>query len=266
MMRSFICGTFVLLLVISTHAFAAQPEVTITEVFVDFETETIAIMGNNFDLGPDPLTVTLGTFGSLNIIAASPNLIVVDFPVGGLLVGDFLLKVSSGPGPRKNDEHIVTVGAVGPEGPEGEEGETGPSGPVGPPQGPTGATGPQGDTGATSASGPQGDKGDTGAPGAQGVQGPQGEQGEQGQPGMNADPALSGANWREPSTDTMPGGGSDFIESCCTVVNSVQQVAIGGSCGANVPDKDDAEDVHVMYSGNCITAPPPMPHIWMHRF
>jgi hypothetical protein len=141
MLKSFICGTLVLLLIISSQAQAAQPEVTITEVFVDFETETIAIMGENFDLGPDPLTVTLGSFGSLNIITAEPNLINVDFPDGGLLVGDFLLTVSSGPGPRKNDDHIVTIGATGPEGPEGAdgaEGQTGPAGPIGP----AGATGP----------------------------------------------------------------------------------------------------------------------------
>jgi len=90
MIKSFICGTLVLLLLIFTQAFAAQPEVTITEVFVDFDTMTIQIMGENFDLGPNPLTVTLGNFGSLNIIAADPNLIVVDFPVGGLPERDYL--------------------------------------------------------------------------------------------------------------------------------------------------------------------------------
>jgi len=158
-MRSFICSTLVLLLLISTQAFAAQPEVTITEVFVDFETETIAIMGQNFDLGPDPLTVTLGGFGSLNITTNTSTLLVVDFPEGALLVGDFLLTVSSGPGPRKNDDHIVTVGATGPEGPEGAEGQIGPVGSTGPqgPVGATGAQGPQGDTGATGPQGPQGE-------------------------------------------------------------------------------------------------------------
>jgi len=144
MIKSFICGTLVLLLLIFTQAFAAQPEVTITEVFVDFDTMTIQIMGENFDLGPNPLTVTLGNFGSLNIIAADPNLIVVDFPVGGLPERDYLLTAFSGPGPRKNDDHIVTVGAEGP---------SGPAGPQAPPTGPPGATqdhrGPQGPTGAS---------------------------------------------------------------------------------------------------------------------
>ena len=36
MIRSFICGILVLLLVVSTQAFAAQPEVIITEVFPNF--------------------------------------------------------------------------------------------------------------------------------------------------------------------------------------------------------------------------------------
>jgi hypothetical protein len=145
MMRSFICGTLVLLLVISSQAFAQQPEVNITEVFVDFDTMTIQIMGENFDLGPNPLTVTLGNFGSLNIISADPNLIVVDFPVGGLPEGDYLLTVFSGPGPRKNADHIVTVGATGPEGPGGPAGPTGPTGPQGV-EGPQGPQGPQGPT------------------------------------------------------------------------------------------------------------------------
>jgi len=257
MIKSFICGTLVLLLLISTQAQAAQPEVNITEVFVDFETETIAIMGENFDLGPDPLTVTLGDFGSLNIITADPNLIVVGFP-DGLVSADYLLTVSSGPGPRKNDDHIVTVGATGPEGAEGAEGDEGQTGPVGPrgPQGPVGPQGPQGDTGTTGATGPQGDKGDTGATGATGPKGDTGATGATGPPGMDALPALFGANWRPPNTDTMSAGSSVFLNSCCTVENGVQQVAIGGSCGANEPNLDDAEDVHVMYSGNCITAPP----------
>jgi len=87
-------------------------------------------MGDNFDLGPNALQVTLGNFGSLVISFADPNLIVVGFPEG-LVPADYLLTVSSGPGPRKNDDHIVTVGATGPEGPEGAEGQTGQAGPPG---------------------------------------------------------------------------------------------------------------------------------------
>jgi len=181
MIKSFIYSTLVLLLVISSQAFAAQPEVTITEVFVNFDNETFEIVGANFDLGPNELQVTLGNFGNLVIISADANMIVAAFPAG-LVDGDYLLTVFSGPGKRKNDDHIVTVGATGPEGPEGEEGETGPSGPVGP-IGPAGATGPQGDTGATGATGLQGDKGDTGATGPQGPQGDTGATGAQGVPG-----------------------------------------------------------------------------------
>ena len=113
MIKSLICGTFVLLLVISTQAFAAQPEVNITEVFVNFDNGTFEIMGDNFDLGPNALVVTLGNFGSLVISFADANLIVVGFPEG-LVPADYLLTVSSGPGPRKNDDHIVTVGDTGP--------------------------------------------------------------------------------------------------------------------------------------------------------
>ncbi len=172
MIKSFICGTFVLLLAISTQAFAAQPQVNITEVFPNFNDKTFEIMGENFDLGPNALQVTLGNFGNLVIISADANMIVAAFPEG-LVDGDFLLKVSSGPGPRKNDEHIVTVGATGPEGPGGAEGAEGQTGPVGP-QGPVGATGPQGDKGDTGATGAQGPQGDTGAQGTQGDTGASG--------------------------------------------------------------------------------------------
>jgi len=82
MIKSFICGIFVLLLVISTQAIAAQPEVNITEVFVNFDNGTFEIMGDNFNLGPNTLVVTLGNFGSLVISFADANLIVVGFPEG----------------------------------------------------------------------------------------------------------------------------------------------------------------------------------------
>ena len=75
-----VSAVFVLSLLIASHAFAAQPQVTINEVFVDFETETITIMGENFDIGPDPTTVSLGGFGNLNIGSNTGDMIVVDFP------------------------------------------------------------------------------------------------------------------------------------------------------------------------------------------
>ena len=110
--------------------------------------QNLTIMGENFNLGPNELQVTLGDFGNLNITTESPNLIVVDFPAGGLPEGDYLLTVFSGPGPRKNADHIVTVGATGPEGPGGPTGPGGPGGPSGPagPTGPAGADGPEGPT------------------------------------------------------------------------------------------------------------------------
>jgi len=127
------------LLVVSTQAFAQQPEVNITEVFVNFGNDTFEIVGENFDLGPNALQVTLGNFGNLVINSADANMIVAAFPAG-LVDGDYLLTVFSGPGPRKNADHIVTVGATGPEGPTGTPGAPGPIGPIGPigPPGPGG--------------------------------------------------------------------------------------------------------------------------------
>ena len=112
MMRSFICSTLALLLVISTQAFAAQPEVTITEVYVDYDYKTIAIKGKNFDLGPDPTTVSLGGFGgfvNLHITTNTSTLLVVDFPSVGLQEGVYTLAVRSGPGRRKKDTESITI-------------------------------------------------------------------------------------------------------------------------------------------------------------
>ncbi|MCZ6468557.1 MAG: hypothetical protein O6499_02795 [Candidatus Dadabacteria bacterium] len=181
MIKSFICGILVLLLVVSTQAFAAQPEVIITEVFPNFNDGTFEITGENFDLGPDPLQVTLGNFGNLDIISADANMIVVAFPEG-LVDGDYLLTVFSGSGPRKNADNIVTVGAIGPEGPGG------PEGPTGSPGGP----GPAGADGATGPEGPKGDKGDTGAPGSDGTDGAQGIQGEIGPKGDKGEAGAQG--------------------------------------------------------------------------
>ncbi len=125
MMRSFICSTLALLFVISTQAFAAQPEVTILEVFVDYDNKTMAIMGENFDIGPDRTTVSLGVYGNLNITTNISTLLVVDFPAIGLQEGVYPLAVSSGPGPRKNDEESITIGAQGPQGEMGDEGAEG---------------------------------------------------------------------------------------------------------------------------------------------
>ncbi len=132
---------FILSILIASHSFAAQPEVTITEVFVNFDNETISFSGENFNLGPNPTTVSLGGFGNLNITTNTPTLLVADFPNGGLPAGDYLLQVSSGPGPRKNAQQSITIGAQGPPGDMGDPGDPGDQGP----QGPQGGQGPQGD-------------------------------------------------------------------------------------------------------------------------
>ena len=175
-------GIFTFLLIQPTLTLAQQPEVTITEVFVDFDSGLIEIVGQNFDLGPDALTVTLGSFGSLNIITEQADLIVVEFPEGGLPTGDYLLKVSSGPGQRKNDQRTITIGAQGPQGDQGDQGDQGQQGqqgPIGPdgPQGPIGPVGPMGAIGPAGAQGIQGIQGEQGMTGMTGMTGPQGPPG-----------------------------------------------------------------------------------------
>jgi hypothetical protein len=129
-------GLLIFSISIAGVTLAASPpgdHLNITEVFVDFDAETIHIMGEDLDFGR-ALDVTLGDFGSLNVTTETPTLIVVDFPAVGLPDGDYLLTVSRGNGQSQNDEYDLTIGAVGPEGPEGPEGPPG-SGPADCPEG-----------------------------------------------------------------------------------------------------------------------------------
>ncbi|GJM14917.1 MAG: hypothetical protein DHS20C13_02440 [Thermodesulfobacteriota bacterium] len=168
---------FVFMTLIASSAFAARQRVTITEVFVNFDTQSISIMGENFDFRSQPTTVSLGGFGNLNITTDTPTLLVVDFPDEGIPQGDYLLKVSTGLGPRKNAQQSITIGAQGPQGDQGDMGDQGDQGAQGPqgPQGPTGATGPQGPQGLSGPPGPQGAQGNQGPIGATGPPGPQGD-------------------------------------------------------------------------------------------
>jgi len=142
--------------------------VKINEVFVDFDLETITIIGEEFDFGDSP-EVTLGEFGLLDINSANDTEIEVSFPDTVLPDGDYLLTVSTGSGQSKSDLYDLTIGAVGPQGPQGEQGKLG----------------PQGDQGPQGKLGPQGDQGPQGKLGSQGDQGPQGKLGPQGPPGLS---------------------------------------------------------------------------------
>jgi len=122
-----ISAVFILSILIASHAFAAQPKVTIAEVMVDFDSQTISIMGENFDIGPNPTTVSLGGLSNLNITTNTSTQLVVDLPVG-IPEGVYTLAVSSGPGQRKNDQQSLTVGAQGPQGDMGDQGDPGPAG------------------------------------------------------------------------------------------------------------------------------------------
>ena len=94
MIKSLICGTFVLLLVIAGPAWSEDPpgkDLKITEVLVDDQNNptSIMIIGKGFLFG-SPLDVTLGEFGSLTITdfeAPTDILIVATLP-DGILPGD----------------------------------------------------------------------------------------------------------------------------------------------------------------------------------
>lgn len=172
---------FAFMTMITTGALAQKPEVNIQTVSVDFDTGQMTITGENFNIGPNPTTASLGGFGNLNIISNNGSTIVAELP-DGIPSGDYTLAVSSGPGQRKNDQQSITIGAQGPEGDMGDPGTPGDPGDQGDqgdqgPQGPTGATGPQGPQGPSGATGPQGDPGPAGPMGDTGEKGDKGETG-----------------------------------------------------------------------------------------
>jgi len=144
----------------SSLASAAAPPGThlqIQDVSVNFTAQKILILGQQFNFGPGPLTVTLANVGNLTPdctpnFAVTPQTITCDLsggtpPFPG--AGDYLLTVSNGTGTSQIDVYDLTIGAVGPVG------ATGPIGPVGA-SGPVGATGPQGPSGASGITGLEG--------------------------------------------------------------------------------------------------------------
>ncbi len=136
---------------LDANAVAPDEFLTITEVMLDFNEETLTITGRNFLSVTNP-EVTLGEIGLLSLSSVPTDTeIIVNLPLS-LADGDYLLGVSIGDAPSQNDEYHLTIGAVGPEGPQGEQGPmglTGLQGPVGPegPQGAVGPPGPQGERG-----------------------------------------------------------------------------------------------------------------------
>ncbi|MEM7009584.1 MAG: hypothetical protein AAF462_10660, partial [Thermodesulfobacteriota bacterium] len=191
LLRSIMLSLAVFLFVASS-AFAQKPRVTIVTVSIDFSISQMTITGENFNIGPNPTTATLGGI-PLNIISNNGSVMEVELPQN-LAAGDYELVIKSGPGPRKMDNESITIGNQGPEGEMGDPGAPGDPGDDGAqgPQGPSGPMGPQGPQGDT---GPQGPTGPEGSPGPQGNPGPQGEQGPQGAdgaPGPQGDPGTQG--------------------------------------------------------------------------
>ena len=91
-----------LFLLIASGALAQKPEVNITSVSVDFDNGTMTIMGEDFNIGPDPTMVSLGGT-NLNIVSNDGNTIVVELPEN-LPPGEYDLLVKSGSKPLVNEQ------------------------------------------------------------------------------------------------------------------------------------------------------------------
>lgn len=90
----------------------AQAQLTITEVTVGVPTSNLlTIVGRNLDNGPN-LEVTLGEFpGTLVVVSATATEILAGLP-SPLPVGDYLLTVSTGNGPNRQDTYDLTVEGI----------------------------------------------------------------------------------------------------------------------------------------------------------
>lgn len=89
-----------------------QAQLTITEVTVGAPTpDLLRIVGNNLDNGAD-VVVTLGEFpGALVVVSATGTEILAGLP-SPLPAGDYLLTVSTGNGPARQDTYDLTVEGV----------------------------------------------------------------------------------------------------------------------------------------------------------
>ncbi len=111
---------------VGQSAWAARPgpappgdHLDITEVLVDFGTDTITITGEHLDHGPGPLVVTLGDANNIGDItddctpdfASDPQTIVCDLSSSSGLPpdGDYQLTVSRGAGQSQNDAYDLTI-------------------------------------------------------------------------------------------------------------------------------------------------------------
>jgi hypothetical protein len=172
--------------VLTLPAIAKHPnkkQLLIETVYVDFDNETLTILGRNFVEKKKNTVVQLsdgaqGNDDQLEILSLDPNHIVAALPAKYISApGDYLLTVTSGKGEKDYDRYGLTLGATGPQG------DTGPQGP----------TGPQGLQGSAGIQGPKGDKGEKGATGEVGLQGIEGPTGAQGPQGPTGDTGLAGA-------------------------------------------------------------------------
>jgi len=126
----------------------SRPQLVIERAQADLAAETLLIEGRKLLWGNDSGVVVTLADTPLEILSVTASEVLARLPAG-LAAGDYLLRVSRGPGPVQNDVFDLTIGAVGPvgpggpRGPEGPPGEPGPQGPQGP-QGPPGAAGPPG--------------------------------------------------------------------------------------------------------------------------
>jgi hypothetical protein len=144
---------------------------SISSVYADMDNGMLYIYGSNFDNG-NPAVVKLGDMGELfQFPPSSATAIEAELPVG-LLAGDYLLLISTGPNDGQSISYGLTIGAVGEAGVDGLDGAAG-------------IDGSDGADGADGAAGFDGSNGIDGSDGVAGIDGADGAAGAQGPPGLS---------------------------------------------------------------------------------
>ena len=212
---------FMIVSVVSASAFGNQGQnLVIQSAVIDYELQQLRITGFDLlpkgsDKGASLETIVQVNEGiPLNVVAGTPNELLLDFSVENFNAGDYILTVKTGKGPSQQDKWNLTLGAIGPQGDRGDEGPQGERGIQGE-KGDRGDAGPQGEQGIQGEKGDRGETGPRGGIGSQGEPGPAGPAGERGVGGSGCSVTQEGSNavieCGDQSTAVLAGAGTVFV-------------------------------------------------------
>ena len=134
--RCWFAGALCAAMVTGASAQSGRPQLLIVGAQADFANHVLLIEGRYFVWANDDQPIVTLAGAPLALLNVTDTQVQALLPEG-VAPGDYLLKVSRGPGAVQNDTFALTLGAVGPPGPKGDQGDKGERGDPGE-QGPAG--------------------------------------------------------------------------------------------------------------------------------